>query len=213
MRSSRPRRSRLRICRSSPRSRSLCPGSRLNIAQRKRCSAKTSGRTASTRTARRSRRCADTCTSRVSRRGGCKPRNYSRPCSPAVGWAKRSVPTTTISDLTNDHVGTALRAFAHPTALIVMMMVVPVVVMAMLMRMGIVMFMIMVMQPLARPRAARVLAEDERLDRHRHGVGRHADAAEVDVVEVPQHDAVDDEKLAGDAELVAQDVAGRLGAV
>ena len=42
----------------------------------------------------------------------------------------------------------------------------------------------MVMQPLAGPRPARVLAEHERLDGDRHRVRRHADAAEVDIVEV-----------------------------
>ena len=42
-----------------------------------------------------------------------------------------------------------------------------------------------VMQPLARPRPARVLAEHQRLDGDRHGVGRHADTAEVDVIEIP----------------------------
>ena len=55
---------------------------------------------------------------------------------------------------------------------------------------------IMMMQPLARTRAARVFAEHERFDGHRHGVGRHADAAEIDIVEIPQHHAVDDQKFA-----------------
>ncbi len=32
---------------------------------------------------------------------------------------------------------------------------------------------------------ARVLAEDQGFDGHRHRVRRHADAAEVDVIEVP----------------------------
>ena len=68
---------------------------------------------------------------------------------------------------------------------VIMVMVVPMVVV-----------MVMVMQPLARPRAARVLAEDQRFDRHRHRVGRHADPAEIDIVEVHQHDAVDDEDFA-----------------
>src|SRR5713226_2191095 len=54
----------------------------------------------------------------------------------------------------------------------------------------------MVMQPLAGPRPARILAEYERLDGDRHGVRRHADAAEVDIVEVHQHDAVDDQDFA-----------------
>src|SRR5262249_54869744 len=53
-----------------------------------------------------------------------------------------------------------------------------------------------VVQALQGPRSVRVLAEDQRLDRDRHGVRRHADAAEIDVVEVHQRDAVDDEDFA-----------------
>ncbi len=66
------------------------------------------------------------------------------------------------------------------------------------------MIMLVVMQALPRPWAARVLAEHERLDRNRNGTGRHADAPEIDVIEIPQHDAVNDEKFALDMELIAQ---------
>src|SRR5438105_2374055 len=59
-------------------------------------------------------------------------------------------------------------------------------------------------------RTARVLAEHERLDRHRHRVRRHAHAAEVDVVEVPEDDAVDREHFRGDAPLVLEERADRL---
>ena len=42
-----------------------------------------------------------------------------------------------------------------------------------------------VVQPLMASGRARIFAEDERFDGDRHGVGRHADAAEIDIVEVP----------------------------
>src|SRR3984893_6295261 len=74
---------------------------------------------------------------------------------------------------------------------VVMMRVIMIVVMVMIMRMTVrmimvvIMIMLMMMQALARPRAARVFAEHQRFDGARHGVGRHADAAEIDVVEIP----------------------------
>src|SRR5690348_6586657 len=107
----------------------------------------------------------------------------------------------------------------------VAMIMVVIMIMRMMMAMGMLMGMrvamlvlmvvivVMMVQPLARARAARILAEHQRLDGHRHGVGGIADAAEVDVVEVPQHDAVDREKLALDVHLVTQDVAERLSDV
>src|SRR5919109_4111416 len=88
-----------------------------------------------------------------------------------------------------------------------------------MMAMSVIMWMIMimmvmpvlvVMNPLRRAAAARILAEQERLDGDRHGVGRHPDAPEVDVVEVAQDDAVDRQDLALDQELLAQDGAQRL---
>src|SRR5690348_14509571 len=66
---------------------------------------------------------------------------------------------------------------------------------AMLVFMVMVVIMVMMVQPLARARAARILAEHQRLDGHRNGIGGIADAAEIDVVEVPQDYAVDCEKL------------------
>jgi hypothetical protein len=45
--------------------------------------------------------------------------------------------------------------------------------------------MLVVVQALARPRAARVLAEHQRLDGDRHGVGRHADTTKIDIIEIP----------------------------
>ena len=74
----------------------------------------------------------------------------------------------------------------------------------------VVMLVLVMMQPLARARAARILAEHQRLDGHRHGIGRHADAAEIDVIEIPQHHPVDDQELAFDMKLLAQDVAERV---
>src|SRR5947207_8652032 len=91
-----------------------------------------------------------------------------------------------------------------PVMMVVMMTMAVIVLMVM-----IVVVLVMV-QPLARARPARVLAEHQRLDGHRHGVRWQADAAEIDEVEVPQHHAVDRKNLALHVELVAQDVAERL---
>jgi len=72
---------------------------------------------------------------------------------------------------------------------IVIVLVIMIVVMMMAVRMTVRMVMLMIiivmMQTLPRPRAARVFVKYERLDGDRHGVGRHADAAEVDIVEIP----------------------------
>src|SRR5215468_5222934 len=97
--------------------------------------------------------------------------------------------------------------------MVVVVVVVVIMIMAMLMRVIMAVMLVVMMQPLTQPRAARVFAEDERLDRHRHGVGRVADAAQVDVVEIPQHHTIDHQELAPDPQLVAQDVAERLGDV
>ena len=64
-------------------------------------------------------------------------------------------------------------------ALVTMSMIVVMVMMPVLMDI------IMVVQTLAWPRAARVLVENQRFDGDGHGVGRHADAAEIDIVEIP----------------------------
>src|SRR5712691_8339978 len=53
-------------------------------------------------------------------------------------------------------------------------------------------------------RGARVLAEHQRLDRDRHGLRRHPDASEVDVVEIPQYDSVDDRSEEHTSELQSQ---------
>src|SRR5215467_3583157 len=71
----------------------------------------------------------------------------------------------------------------------------------------------MMMHPLTWPWPTRVVAENQRLDGDRHGIGRHADAAEIDVVEVHQDDAINDQDLARDVELFAQDRAQSLGYV
>src|SRR5689334_2041573 len=59
-------------------------------------------------------------------------------------------------------------------------------------------------------RPARILTEDERLDRHRDRERRHAHAPQVDVVEIPERDAVDHEHVGGDGPLVLQQRAQRL---
>src|SRR6516164_1518962 len=92
-------------------------------------------------------------------------------------------------------------------------MIMPMMIMAVMMMRPMPMFMFMpvamMMQPLAGPRPTRVLAEDQRLDGDRHGVRRHADAAEIDIVEVHQDNAVDDQDLARHIKLFAQDRAQR----
>ena len=62
----------------------------------------------------------------------------------------------------------------------------------------------------ALPRTARVFAEDQRLDRHRHRVRRHAHAPEVHVVEIPERDAVDHQHLGGHGPLFLQERAKRM---
>jgi len=92
--------------------------------------------------------------------------------------------------------------------LVIVVMVVSVTVMMMLMIIMMMMMIvpvIMMMNALGRAAASRILAEHQRFDRHRHGIGRHPDASEIDVVEVAQHHAVDREDLARDLELLAQD--------
>ena len=60
----------------------------------------------------------------------------------------------------------------------------------------------LVMVPVRYPR---ILAEDEGLDGHRHRVRRHADAAQIDEVEVTQRDAVDHQDLRADAPLFLEE--------
>ena len=68
-----------------------------------------------------------------------------------------------------------------------MLMALVFVFVAVLVRMFMIMRMIMlaVMKALPRPRPARIFAEHQRFDRDRDGVGRHADTAEIDIVEIP----------------------------
>src|SRR5262249_17744394 len=119
-------------------------------------------------------------------------------------------------------VGTRPKRAALPTlqinALImfvtmIMMMLVVIMVMMVIMTVIVVivgMPALVMVDALVRAAGAGILAEQQRLERHRHGVGRHADAAEVDVVEVAQDNAVDGEHLALDVELLAQYGAERL---
>jgi hypothetical protein len=96
-------------------------------------------------------------------------------------------------------------------AMVVMIMAVPMIVPVTLrMSMVVIVIMIMMMQALPWPGTARIFAEHQRFDRHRHRKRGHSNATEIDIVEIPQHYAVDDQELAFDAELVAQDVAERL---
>lgn len=76
-------------------------------------------------------------------------------------------------------------AMAMLVAVIMVMVVVPVIVAMRLV--------VMMIEPLPRPR---IIREHERLDRHRHGTRRQPHLAEIDVIEIPQHHAVDHEHLA-----------------
>src|SRR5882757_9132936 len=97
--------------------------------------------------------------------------------------------------------------------MVTMMVMVIIVTVAMTRLVIMAMTMLMVMDALVRPPALRVFAEHQRLDGDRHRIGRHADAPEVDVVEVAQHHAVDGKNLAFDMQFLAQDGAERLGNV
>src|SRR4051812_14250650 len=70
---------------------------------------------------------------------------------------------------------------------------------------------VVLMSPMGMPmRHARILAEDERLDGYRHRARRHADAAEVDVVEVAQRNAVEHQHFRAQREVFLQDAADGL---
>jgi hypothetical protein len=75
-----------------------------------------------------------------------------------------------------------------PRMIVVMIMIMMVVmIMRMTVRMIVVVIMVIIvmMQALARPRAARVFVKYQGFDGDRNRVGRHADAAEIDIVEIP----------------------------
>src|SRR5262245_43666864 len=92
---------------------------------------------------------------------------------------------------------------------IVVMMVMAVTMMTMAVTVG--MIMVVMMDTLMRTAALRAFTEHKRLDGDWYGVGGHADAAEIDVVEVAQHHAINGQDLAVDQKLLAQDRAERLG--
>src|SRR6185312_13458898 len=70
--------------------------------------------------------------------------------------------------------------------------------------------MVVAVRVAAHARAARVLAEHQRLDGDGHGVRGHAHAAEVDVVEIPERHAVDHQHLGGEAPLFLEERAQRM---
>jgi len=89
--------------------------------------------------------------------------------------------------------------------MVVMMMVVMAVTMmtmamvvAVTMAVVVSMIVVVMMDALVRTAALWAFTEDERLDGDRYGVGGHADAAEIDVVEVAQHHTIDCQNLALD---------------
>src|SRR5215470_8897210 len=96
-------------------------------------------------------------------------------------------------------------------AVIMVMMVMTMAVVAMSVTMTVLMIMVVMVDALVRATALWAFAEDERLDGDWYGVGGHADAAEIDVIEVAQHHAVDRKNFAVDQKLLAQDRAECLG--
>src|SRR5690242_17744683 len=70
--------------------------------------------------------------------------------------------------------------------------------------------MLVMMNALRRTAPPRVLAEQQRLDRDRHGERGHPNAPEIDVVEIAQHQSINCQDLALDQQLLAQDGAQRL---
>src|SRR6266403_1845155 len=94
-----------------------------------------------------------------------------------------STPSSRCVQRTDPHM--ALVMFVMVTMIMIVMMVV-IVAVSMIMIMMMIVPVLVMMNPLVRAAAARIFAEQQRLDRHRHGVGRHADAAEIDVVEIAQ---------------------------
>src|SRR6185369_7422224 len=94
---------------------------------------------------------------------------------------------------------------------VIMVVMVMTVTMAVIVPVIMSMIMVVMMDSLVRTAALWAFAEDERLDRNWYGVGGHADAAEIDIVEVAQHHAIDRQNFALDQKLLAQDRAERLG--
>ena len=97
-----------------------------------------------------------------------------------------------------------------PVIMVIMVVMVSMIVAVIMI---VIMPVIMMMDTLVRTAPARVLAEQQRLDRDRHGERRHPDAAEIDVVEIAQHHPVDRQDLALDQQLLTQDGAQGLGDV
>src|SRR5690242_17870476 len=96
-------------------------------------------------------------------------------------------------------------------AMIMMVMAMTMMTMAVIVCVIMRMIMVMMMDALVRATALRAFAEDQRLDGDWYGIGRHADAAEIDIVEVAQHHAIDRQDFALDQKLLAQDRAEGLG--
>jgi hypothetical protein len=80
----------------------------------------------------------------------------------------------------------------------VIMRVAVVVITAVVTIMAMIMLVVMLVPdvPMRIRRVARVVGEHQRLHRHRHGLRGHADAAEVDVLQIPENDPIDQEQLA-----------------
>ena len=98
---------------------------------------------------------------------------------------------------------------------VVIMMVTVVMIVAVIMRVTVVMIMVMrvmiVMQMRVCVWRTRVLAEHQRFDGDGHGLRRPSETAEIDIIKIPQDHSIDDEDLARDAYLFAQDRAQCLG--
>src|SRR3979409_796690 len=107
---------------------------------------------------------------------------------PVLGPAKGR---TRVPGMTRRHLlGPMPIAMRMTMAVVMIVVVMVIVIMAVRMIMRVIMIVVVMVQPLARTRPARILAEDERLGGHRHREGRIADAAEIDIVANPQHHAI-----------------------
>ena len=94
-------------------------------------------------------------------------------------------------------------------ALIIMtVVIIMIVIMPMTMAVPVIIgLMLVMMNSLGRTAPPRILAEQQRLDRDRHGERWHPNAPEIDIIEVSQHNSVDGQDFALDQELLAQNSA------
>ena len=102
------------------------------------------------------------------------------------------------------------------TVIVIMtVIVIVVVIVAVAMRVTVVVIVVMLVMLVMQMRVCvwrtRVLAEYQRFDGDGNGLRRPSETAEIDIIKIPQDHSIDDEDLARDAYLFAQDRAQCLG--